>query len=104
LEFSIRMGREVVNGGAQTHEGALVKYLTSRRRALLRARDGAEANMLFSELPKKALVSGGGSSKSYRVKWEKMGGRKSRFPGARFVFSVEESGLGRLAMAFRGRR
>jgi len=46
--------------------------------------------------PKKAQVSGGGASKTYRVKWEKVGGRRSRFPAARYVFSVEESRLGRL--------
>jgi hypothetical protein len=98
LEFSIRTGKEAANAEARSHEAALVKYLTARRRALLRVENPDKP---FSELPKRAMVSGGGVSKSYRVKWEKVGRRKSRFPGARFVFSVEESGLRRLLGMFK---
>jgi hypothetical protein len=104
LLFSIKAGKEAIKAEGLTHESTLTAYLMKRRRSLISARDPAKADQLFSDLPKKAIVSGGGASKAYRVKWEKVGGRKSRFPGARFVFSVEESGLGRLTMAFRGRR
>jgi hypothetical protein len=96
LEFLIRAGKANDRVQGSDHEAALTKHLMEQRWALLRVKDLAESEKLFSDLPKKAVVSGGGASKSYRVKWEKVGGRKSRFPGARFVFSVEESRLGRL--------
>jgi hypothetical protein len=76
-----------------------VKHLTERRRVLLRLKDTAQADELSSELPRKAVVSGGGSSKTYRVKWEKI--RRSKFTGSRFVFSVEETGLRRFLRAMR---
>jgi hypothetical protein len=94
LEFSIKTDKALVHVEGRTHESSLTAYLMKRRRSLLSTRDPARADLFFSDLPKKATVSGGGASKAYRVKWEKIGGRKSRFPGARFVFSVEESGLG----------
>jgi hypothetical protein len=96
LLFAIKAGKETIQAEGLTHESALTAYLMKRRRSLLSTRDPARADQLFSSLPKKATVSGGGTSKAYRVNWEKVGGRKSRFQGARFVFSVEESGLGRL--------
>jgi hypothetical protein len=96
LKFEIKAGGAVIVSEGLTHESALTAYLMKRRRSLLSTRDPAKAEWFFSDLPKKAMVSGGGASKAYKVKWEKVGGRKSRFPGARFVFSVEESGLGRL--------
>jgi hypothetical protein len=96
LEFSIKTDKALVHVEGRTHESSLTAYLMKRRRSLIAARDPARADQLFSSLPKKAVVSGGGTSESYRVKWEKVGGRKSRFQGARFVFSVEEPGLGRL--------
>ena len=65
-------------------------------------KDKNRVRELFSEMPRKAVVSGGGSSKSYRIKWEEVG--KTRFQGGRFVFRVEESGLGRLLGALRARR
>lgn len=79
-----------MNAKGETHEGALVKYLMARRRALLRAENPDKP---FPELPKWAVVLGSGVSKSYKVRWEKVG--KSKFPGSRFVFSAEESRLGR---------
>jgi hypothetical protein len=96
LKFEIKAGEIVIVSEGLTHESALTAYLMKRRRSLLSARDPAKADQLFSSLPRKAMVSGVGTSKAYRVKWEKVGGRKSRFPGARYVFSVEESRLGRL--------
>jgi len=100
LKFEIKVGGAVIVSEGLTHESALTAYLMKRRRSLLSTRDPTRASRLFSDLPKKAIVSGGGTSKAYRVKWEKMGGRRSRFPGARYVFSVEESHLGRL-LSFR---
>jgi hypothetical protein len=103
LKFEIKAGGVVMVSEGLTHESALTAYLMKRRRSLLSARDPARADQLFSWLPKKAVVEGGGTSKAYRVKWEKAGGRRSRFPGARYVFSVEESCLGRLVRALRPR-
>jgi hypothetical protein len=94
--FTIKLEDATVNAEGLTHESALTAYLMKRRRSLLFTRDPARADQLFSSLPVKAIVSGGGTSKAYRVKWEKVGGRRSRFSEARYVFSVEESGLGRL--------
>jgi hypothetical protein len=103
LKFEIKAGGVVTVSEGLTHESALTAHLMKRRRSLLAAKDPAKADQLFSSLPKKAVVSGGGASKAYRVKWEKVGGRGSRFPGARYVFSVEESCLGRLVRALRPR-
>lgn len=99
--FTIKLGDETTQAVGFTHESALTAYLLRRRRSLLSARDPLKADKLFAILPKKAVVSGGGTSKSYRVKWERVGGRKSRFPGARFVFSVERSRLGHLVESLR---
>ena len=102
LEFSVRFGKMTVQVEGLTHESALVKYLMARRRSLLGMKDKARARELFSKLPRKVTVSGGGSSKSYRIKREEVG--KRRFRGGRFVFTVEESGLGRLLGALRAHR
>lgn len=85
-------GKETVQVEGRTHESALVKYIMGRRRALLRVKDATRAGQLSLDLPRKAVVSGGGSSKSYRVKWEKVG--RSKFAGSRYIFTVEESHLG----------
>lgn len=91
FEFTVKAGKTTVRVESPDHESALVKCLMDRRRAVLGMRDNTMAAFLFSELPKKAVVSGGGTSKTYRVKWEKVG--KTKFPGSRCVFSIEESGL-----------
>ncbi len=96
LLFSIKAGKDTIQAEGLTHESALTAYLMKRRRPLISTRNPANADLLFSDLPKKAMVSGGGASKAYKIKWEKVGGKRSRFPGARYVFSVDESRLGRL--------
>lgn len=95
-------GNVVVDAEGRTHETAFVTYLTKQRQSLLRVRDSAKADRLFSDLPRKSVVSGNGASKSYRVTWEKVG--TSRFAGSRYVFSVEESGPGAFVRILRGRR
>ena len=92
--FSIKTRKEIVQVESRTHESALTKHLLERRHALLRVKDTAKADQLFSDFPRKAVVTGGGSSKSYRVRWEKMG--TSRLAGSRYCFTVEESRLGGL--------
>jgi len=91
--FTIKLAGETVQVEGRTHESALMKYLMSKRHPLLSARDPARADALFASLPKKAVVNGAGFSRSYKITWEKLG--KKTFPGARYAFSVEESGLGR---------
>ena len=97
--FIIKLKDEAVQVEGRTHESALMKRLMSRRRSLLSTRDPARAEALFVALPRKAVITGGGASKTYRITWEKLG--KKAFPGARYAFSVEESGLGRLVGALR---
>jgi hypothetical protein len=80
LLSSIKAGKETIKAEGLAHESALTACLMKRRRSLLSSRDPAKADQLFSNLPKKAVVSGGDASKSYRV-----GGGRSRFPGARCV-------------------
>ena len=101
LLFKIKLGDETVQLESRTHESALVKHLMSRRRSLLSTKDQAVADSLFAALPKKAVVTSGGTSKSYRIAWEKLG--KKTFPGASCAFSVEESGLDRLVRILRPR-
>ena len=91
--FTIKLKDGTVQVEGRTHESALVKHLMSRRRSLLSTKDAARADERFASFPKKAIVTGGDTSKSYRITWEKLG--KKTFPGARYAFSVEESGLGR---------
>jgi hypothetical protein len=92
--YTIKLTDGTVQVEGRTHESALMKHLMSRRRSLFSIKDKAKADTIFAALPKKAVVTGGGTSKSYRITWEKLG--KKTFPGARYVFSVEESRLGRL--------
>jgi hypothetical protein len=99
LLFSIKTEKSTARVEGQTHEGALAKHLTERRCALLRLKDSAQVDELFSQLPRKAVVTRGGSSKFYKVKWEEIG--KLKFPGSCYVFSVKESGLGRFIGALR---
>ena len=100
--FTVELGDETIQAEGFSHESALTAYLMKRRRTLLSARDPLKVDKLFETLPKKAVVSGGGISKSYRVKWEKVGGRKSTFPGTRYVFSVEDPRLDRFVRVLRG--
>ena len=97
LLFTIKLTDGTVQVEGRTHESALMKHLMSRRRSLLSAGDPARAYGLFAALPRKAVVIGGGTSKSYKITWEKVG--EKTFPGARYAFSVEESGLRRLLAA-----
>ncbi len=91
LEFTVKAGKTMVRIESPDQESTLLKCLMDRRRAVLGMRDNTRASVLFSEPPKKAVVSGDGSSKTYRVRWEKAG--KTKFPGSRHGFSIEESAL-----------
>ena len=92
--FTIKMTDGTVQVEGRTHESALMKHLMSRRRSLLSTKDKAKADTIFAALPRKAVVTGEGTSKSYRITWERLG--RKTFPGARYAFSVEDSGLRRL--------
>jgi hypothetical protein len=79
LLFTVKMADGTIQAEGLTHGSALAKYLTSSR-TLFSARDPTRVDDLFASLPKKAVVRGGGNSKSHEITWEKLGKKAAPEP------------------------
>ncbi len=87
--FTIDTGKEKLEVEGHEHKNVAVKYLMKRRRSLLSTKDPAKVETLFSDLPSHVAVTGKQLTKSYDVKWEKVGSEE--FAGARFTFTITEA-------------
>ena len=87
-QFILDIGTEKVEVEGYEPRKALIKYLMKRRRSLLFTRDPAKVEMMFQKMPTHADVTSPKTSKSFNIKWEKVG--SGEFQGARFTFELEE--------------
>jgi len=88
-KFVIDDGREKIPVEGYEHKNVAVKYLMKRRRSLLMTKDPKKVEELFAQLPSKITIIGKQITKTYGIKWERIG--TEEFSGARFVFSMQES-------------
>lgn len=68
---------------------ATLNYLMKRRRSLLMTKNPQKVEELFAQLPSKIKIIGKQVTKTYDIKWERIG--TEEFSGARFVFTLQES-------------
>ena len=87
-EFMIDTGEEKIPVEGHQHRNVALKYLMKRRRSLLMTRDTHKVEKLFEELPQKIRIGGKQVTKTYEVKWEKVG--TEEFVGARYTFTINE--------------
>jgi len=87
--FIIDDGREKIPVEGYEHKNVAVKYLMKRRRSLLMTKDPKKVEELFAQLPLKIKIIGKQVTKTYDIKWERIG--TEEFSGARFVFTIQES-------------
>ncbi|MCP8313988.1 MAG: hypothetical protein H3Z53_06405 [archaeon] len=88
-KFIIDDGRESITVEGYEHRNVAVRYLMKRRRSLLMTKDPKKVEELFAQLPLKIKIVGKQITKTYDIKWERIG--TEEFSGARFVFTIEES-------------
>tara|TARA_B100000315_G_C14293704_1_gene458578 strand:- start:188 stop:475 length:288 start_codon:yes stop_codon:yes gene_type:complete len=87
-QFTLDIGSEQLVVEGHEHKNVVVKYLMKRRRSALMTRDPEKVQKLFLSFPRKIIVDGKRLSKSYEVKWEKLG--TGELEGSRFTFNVSE--------------
>ena len=87
-KFTIDTGKEKVEVEGHAHRNVAVKYLMKRRRSLLFTKDKAKVEKLYEEVPRTISIIGAQVTKSYEVKWERVG--TEEFTGVRFPFTLVE--------------
>lgn len=88
-KFIIDDGREKIPVEGYEHKNVAVRYLMKKRRSLLMTKDPQKVEELFTRLPLKIKIIGKQVTKTYDIKWERIG--TEEFSGARFVFTIQES-------------
>jgi predicted NAD-dependent protein-ADP-ribosyltransferase YbiA (DUF1768 family) len=87
-KFTIDTGKEKIEVEGHAHRNVAVKYLMRRRRSLLFTKDKAKVEKLYEEVPRTISIIGAQVTKSYEVKWERVG--TEEFTGVRFPFTLVE--------------
>ncbi|NWG09459.1 MAG: hypothetical protein HXX80_04015 [Nitrososphaerales archaeon] len=87
-QFVIDDGKERIAVEGHEHRNVAIKYLMKRRRSLLTTRDSQRVEELYAQLPSKVKIIGKQVTKTYDVRWERIGTQE--FSGARFVFTIQE--------------
>ena len=86
--FIIDTGENEIPVEGHEHRNVAVKYLMKRRRTLLSTRDSQKIEILFDKLPRELTIIGKLVSRTYYIKWEKVG--TEEFTGSRFTFTINE--------------
>ncbi len=87
-KFTIDIGTEKIEVEGHAHKNVALKYLMKRRRSVLFTKDQAKVEKLYSELPHEISIVGAQLTKTYDVKWERVG--TEEFSGVRFPFTLSE--------------
>ncbi|MGB9659602.1 MAG: hypothetical protein ACPLY9_03660 [Nitrososphaerales archaeon] len=88
-QFIIDDGKEKISVEGHEHKNVAIKYLMKRRRSLLMTKNPQKVEELFAQLPSKIKIIGKQVTKTYDIKWERIG--TEEFSGARFVFTLQET-------------
>lgn len=86
--FTIVIGAERIPVEGHQPKNVAIKYLMKRRRSLLLTRDKKKVEKMFRDRPTRISIDGARLSKTYRIKWERIG--TGEFEGSRFTFELEE--------------
>lgn len=86
--FTIDIGKEKILVEGHQPKNVAIKYLMKRRRSLLLTRDKKKVEKMYRDRPTKIAVSGARLTKTYLIKWERVG--TGEFQGSRFTFELEE--------------
>ena len=87
-KFTIEVGKEKIEVEGHAHRNVALKYLMKRRRSILFTKDQAKVEKLYEELPHEIRIIGAQLTKTYDVKWERVGAEE--FAGVRFPFNLTE--------------
>ena len=87
-KFTIDTGTEKIEVEGHAHRNVAVKYLMKRRRSLLFTKDQAKVEKLYEQVPHEIKIIGAQLTKTYEVKWERVG--TEEFTGVRFPFNLVE--------------
>jgi predicted NAD-dependent protein-ADP-ribosyltransferase YbiA (DUF1768 family) len=87
-KFTIDIGKEKIEVEGHAHKNVALKYLMKRRRSVLFTKDPVKVDKLYADLPIEVKIIGAQLTKSYEVKWERVG--TEEFSGVRFPFNLVE--------------